>query len=119
MYGVREDDLPGYAVEEEQYISSGREKHPWTVACELRFIFPVFSGKRKSSGRNSQPHKAPVWRRIVRCGKFLGLAVKTRQWRSVRGLWRNGQKSGPPGHGPGCLQGSKVEGDRVGRRQFG
>ena len=92
MYGVCEDDLSGYAVEPGQYISSGGEKYPRTAACELRFIFPVFSGKRNSSGRKSKPNKAPVWRRNVLCGKFLGLADKTRQWGSVRGVWRSRPK---------------------------
>ena len=34
-----------------------------------------------------------MWRRIVLCGKFLGLADKTRQWGTVRGVWRNWQKA--------------------------
>ena len=91
-HGVCEDDLSGYAVEPGQYISSGGEKYPRTAACELRFIFPVFSGKRNSSGRKFKPNKAPVWRRNVLCGKFLGLADKTRQWGSVRGVWRSRPK---------------------------
>lgn len=72
--GVGADDLPGHAVEPEQYISSGGEKRPQTATCEFRSGHSVFGGKRESSGRKSKPHKAPVWRRIVRCGKFLGLA---------------------------------------------
>ena len=92
VYGVCEDNLSGYAMGPGQYISSGGKKHPRTAACELRFIFTVFSGKRISSERNNQPHKAPVWRRNVLCGKFLGLVNKTRQWGSVRGVWRSRQK---------------------------
>ena len=33
----------------------------------------------------------------------------------MRGVWRSRQKRCLLGHGPGCLQGSKVESDRVGR----
>ena len=62
MHGAREDDLSGYALGAEEYISIGREKYLRTAACELRFIFPVFSGKRNSSGRKPKPHKATVWR---------------------------------------------------------
>ena len=51
-----------------------RGKRPQTATCEFRSGHSVFGGKRESSGRKSKPHKAPVWRRIVRCGKFLGLA---------------------------------------------
>ena len=86
------DDLSGYALGAEEYISIRREKYLRTAACELRSGHSVFSGKRKSSGRKSKPHKAPVWRRIICCGKFLGLADKTRQWGSVRGVWRSRRK---------------------------
>ena len=51
-----------------------RDMRPQTATCEFRSGHSVFGGKRESSGRKSKPHKAPVWRRIVRCGKFLGLA---------------------------------------------
>ena len=77
---------------DDTYRLGGGKKHPRTAACELRFIFTVFSGKRISSERNNQPHKAPVRRRNVLCGKFLGLVNKTRQWGSVRGVWRSRQK---------------------------
>lgn len=93
MYGTCKNALPGYAVEAEQYISIGREKYPRTAACELRSGHSVFGGKRESSGRKSVPDKAPVWRRIICSGKFLGLADKTRQWGSVRGVWRSRQKA--------------------------
>ena len=93
MRGIGTDDLPGHAVETEQYISTGGENHPQAATCELRSGRSVFSGKRESSGRKSKPHKAPVWRKIVRCGKFLGLVDKTRQWGAVRGVWRSRQKA--------------------------
>lgn len=93
MRGVGADDLPGHAVEPEQYISSGGEKRSQTATCEFRSGHSVFGGKRESSGRKSVPDKAPVWRRIICSGKFLGLADKMRQWGSVRGVWRSRQKA--------------------------
>ena len=47
--GIGADDLPGHAVEPEQYISSGGEKHPQTATCEFRFRHSVFGRKRESS----------------------------------------------------------------------
>ena len=47
----------------------------------------------------------------------LGTSIAVDKYRKGR-VAKQAKKS-PPGHGPGCLQGSKAEGDRVGRRHFG
>lgn len=43
--------------------------------------------------RKHKPHKAPVSGRILSSAKQSDLADKTRQWGSVRGVWRSRKKA--------------------------